>query len=72
MSRQYNPVVAAYKNLQLAEPKSEPLKEQSKGLLSPKSMKEDKMQSQASEQPMSRVAKQVQDIRNRRMNLNGS
>jgi len=71
MSRQYNPVIAAYKNLQLTESKPAP-KVEAKGLLSPRNIKQDNMQNNASEQPMQRVVKQVQDIRERRMKLNGS
>lgn len=71
MSRQYNPVIAAYKNLKLAESQPTP-KVESKGLLAPRNMKQDQMQSSAAQQPMQRVAKQVQDIRERRMKLNGS
>jgi hypothetical protein len=70
MSRQYNPAIVAYKNLQLQENKPE-VKQEARGLLSPKNIKEDSNRESASDQPMARIAKHVADIRNRRMNKNG-
>ena len=72
MSRQYNPVIAAYNNLMIVEREKPLPKPETKGLLSPKKLKEETMQKSVQGQPMSRVLNHVTAIRNRRKNLNGN
>jgi len=71
MSRQYNPAIAAYKNLQLQESKPE-VKQEAKGLLAPKNIRENTNREAASDQPMAHIARHVEAIRNRRINKNGN
>jgi hypothetical protein len=72
MSRQYNPAIAAYKNLQIVEDKGQQSKPTSKGLLTPRNPKEQMIEASAGQQPMARVAEHVKTIRKRRMNRNGN
>lgn len=65
MSRQFNPAIAAYRNLKIdMSPKSEP--KPSTGLLAPK-QKPMSNQDEDMSQPMFRVMKHVEAIRRRRM-----
>ena len=70
MSRQYNPAIVAYKNLQLQEKKPE-VKQEAKGLLAPRNIRENNNREAASDQPMAHIARHVEAIRNRRINKNG-
>jgi hypothetical protein len=72
MSRQYNPVIAAYNNLMITEREKPLPKPEAKGLLSPRNIKERTEQKSAQDQPMARVLNHVTAIRNRRKNLNGN
>jgi len=70
MSRQFNPVIPAYNNMQLNK---EPLKEkkQTKGLLAPKDSNMIKDEEDLSS-PLVRVKKHMQAIQERRMVKNVS
>ena len=70
MSRQYNPAIVAYKNLQLQEKKPE-VKQEAKGLLAPRNIRDNSEGEANSDQPMARIASHVEAIRNRRINKNG-
>ena len=71
MSRQYNPVVSSYINMKIDE--EAPAKKQTPatGLLAPKEMRNNKTDEDLS-QPVTRVKKHLQAIRERRTNINGS
>ena len=65
MSRQFNPAIAAYRNLKIdMSPKMETKK--SMGLLAPKQKPTD-MEDEDMSQPMLRVKKHVEAIRRKRM-----
>ena len=70
MSRQYNPAIVAYKNLQLQENKPE-VKQEAKGLLAPRNIRDNNQGETSSDQPMAHIARHVEAIRNRRINKNG-
>lgn len=70
MSRQYNPAIVAYKNLQLQEKKPE-VKQEAKGLLAPRNIRDNSEGEATSDQPMAHIARHVEAIRNRRINKNG-
>ena len=70
MSRRYNPVIFSYNNMKLDDKPVEP-KKQASGLLAPKSPSIMKSDEDLSE-PVTRVKKHLQAIRERRINKNGS
>ena len=68
MSRRYNPVIFSYQNMKLDEMPAEP-KKQVSGLLAPKTPMSAKEDEDLSD-PLTRVKKHLQAIRNRRINKN--
>ena len=70
MSRRYNPVIFSYQNMKLDEMPAEP-KKQASGLLAPKTPMSAKGDEDLSD-PLTRVKKHLQAIRNRRINKNGA
>ena len=66
MSRQFNPVIAAYNNLKIDEDIEREEKPKTSGLLSPSSMKSQKEDMDKS-QPISIVYKHVAAVRKKRM-----
>lgn len=70
MSRRYNPVIFSYQNMKLDEKPAEP-KKQASGLLAPKTPMTTKGDEDLSN-PLTRVKKHLQAIRNRRITNNGS
>jgi len=70
MSRRYNPVIFSYNNMKLDDKPVEP-KKQASGLLAPKTPSTMKSDEDLSE-PVTRVKKHLQAIRERRINNNGS
>ena len=70
MSRLYNPVIFAYKNMDKETPQEEPVKKSS-GLLTPSSMNRPNPKEDLS-QPVIRVQKHFKSISERRKNINGN
>tara|TARA_R100001086_G_scaffold245002_1_gene175383 strand:+ start:1618 stop:1830 length:213 start_codon:yes stop_codon:yes gene_type:complete len=70
MSRLYNPAIFAYKNMEKEMPKEEPVKKSS-GLLAPSSMNRMDTKEDLS-QPIIRVQKHFNSIKDRRKNINGN
>lgn len=70
MSRRYNPVIFSYKNMKLDDTPVEP-KKQASGLLAPRTPSTMKSDEDLSE-PVTRVKKHLQAIRDRRITNNGS
>tara|TARA_Y100000015_G_C2352398_1_gene71283 strand:- start:362 stop:577 length:216 start_codon:yes stop_codon:yes gene_type:complete len=66
MSRQFNPVIAAYNNLKIDEDIEREEKPKTSGLLSPSRMKNEKEDIEKSE-PLSIVYKHVAAMRKKRM-----
>jgi hypothetical protein len=66
MSRQFNPVIAAYNNLKIDEDIEREEKPKTSGLLSPSRMKNEKEDMEKSE-PLSIVYKHVAAMRKKRM-----
>jgi hypothetical protein len=71
MSRPYNPVVSSYINMKIDEEAPVKNKAASTGLLSPKTSRNFSTDEDLS-QPVTRVKKHLQAIRERRTNVNGS
>jgi len=71
MSRQYNPVVSSYINMKIDEEATVKKQTPATGLLAPKEMRNNKNEEDLS-QPVTRVKKHLQAIRERRTNINGS
>ena len=70
MSRRYNPVIFSYQNMKLDEMPAQP-KKQASGLLAPKTMNMTNDDENLSD-PLVRVKKHLQAIRERRISKNGS
>lgn len=70
MSRQFNPAIQSYKNMKLDEMPKEP-KKQASGLLAPKTMSMTNTDEDLSD-PLVRVKKHLQAIRERRISKHGT